>query len=138
MKNVTTVLSMVFLGAALMSFKGNDDCKTECDKLNMEDITFIEVEEEIDLGIDTALYLPEGFDAYVGMESVLDEITFIEKEEEINLGFNTAQYLPEGFNAYKGMVFEIEDITFIEEEEEIVLGLDAQNYLPKNFNAFSK
>ena len=138
MKKVTTVLSMVFLGASFMSFSGKDDCKTDCDSLRVKDITFIEEEEEIDLGLDTALYLPEGFDAYVGMETVLDDIDFIEKGEEINIGFNTLKYLPNGFNAYDGMVFKMDDITFIEEQEEINLGLDFQNYLPKNFNAFSK
>ncbi len=138
MKKATTVLSVLFFGATLMSFQGNPECKTECENLQIEDITFIEVEEEIDLGFDTAQYLPAGFDPYAGMELDLNSLTFIEEEEEINLGFNTAAYLPIGFNAYDGMELDLDDIVYIEDEEEIDLGFNVSDYLPENFNAFSK
>ena len=71
--------------------------------ISYEDIVYIETEEYINLGFDTATYLPKGYDAYKGMGLELNEIAYVEVEDEINLGFDTAQYLPVGFNAYKGM-----------------------------------
>ena len=96
-----------------MSFTGTPQCETECENLQFNDITFIEVEEVIDLGFNTAQYLPEGFNPYSGMEPNLEEIIFIETEEEIDLGFETAQYLPEGFNAHEGMAFDLNEIEYI-------------------------
>ena len=138
MRKTTTILSMLLLGTTLMASQVSPDCKSECDTLKMADITFVEEEEKIDLGFDTAQYLPEGFDPYEGMEPNLNDIVFVEESEEIDLGFDTAQYLPEGFNAYKGMVFDIDDIEYIEEEEEINLDFDIQAYLPEGFEVLSK
>ncbi|MCK0159164.1 hypothetical protein [Allomuricauda sp. F6463D] len=138
MKTVTTILSLVFLSTTLMAFQGKAECKTECAILKLNDITYIEQEEEIDLAFDTEQYLPEGFDPYVGMDTVVDEIVFIEEDEEIHLGFDTTPYLPEGFNAYKGMVFNIDEIEVMEMEEEIHLDFDIQNYLPSNFDVLAK
>jgi len=138
MKKATTFLSIVLLGASLMSFTGTPECNAQCDDLHLEDISFIEVDEEIDLGFDTAQYLPEGFDAYQGMGPNLEEITFIEPEKQIDLGFDTAQYLPEDFNVYAGMEFDIDQIEYIEEEEEIILDFDVQDYLPADFSALYK
>ena len=136
MKKVTTIISMLFLGTVLMASQNNTECKTECEIVQIEDIVLVEIEEEIDLGFDTAKYLPIGFDAYEGMAWNMNDI--VVEEEEIDLGFDTSLYLPDGFNAYKGMVFEIDEIVVIEEEEEIILDFDVQNYLPKNFNALTK
>lgn len=138
MEKATTFLGIAILAATLMSFTGTTECNAQCKNLNVEDITFIEVEEEIELGFDTAQYLPEGFDPYKGMELNLAKIEFIETEEEIDLGFDTAQHLPERFNAYEGMLFNIDEIEYVEEEEEIILDFDAQAYLPKGFNTLSK
>lgn len=138
MKKATTILGIAVLGSIFMSFTGTPQCETECKNVQVNDITFIEIEEEIDLGFDTAHYLPEGFNPYSGMGPNLEEIIFIETEEEIDLGFETAQYLPEGFNAHEGMALDLNEIEYIEEEEEIILDFDVQAYLPASFNALSK
>jgi len=138
MKNATTIFSLAVLGSLLMSFTGTPQCKTECENLQIENIAFVEIEEEIDLGFDTVQYLPEGFDPYKGMAPNLPEIVFIESEEKINLGFDTSEYLPEGFNAYEGMMFDIDEIEYVEVEEEIDLNFEVQAYLPEDFNALSK
>ena len=122
MKKATTTLSIAVLGSLLMSFTATPQCEPQFEAVHLDDISYIETEEEIDLGFDTAQYLPEGFDPYEGMEPNLDEIVFIETEREIDLGFDTTEYLPEGFNAYEGMVFELDEIEYIELEEEIDLG----------------
>ena len=134
MKKTGTTLGLALLGTMLISFAGTPQCKAECENLQIDDIVYIEMEDEINLGFDTAQYLPEGFDPYKGMGLDIKEITFIEPIEEVNLGFNTALYLPEDFNAYEGMAFDLNDIEYIEEEEEIILGFDTKDYLPENFS----
>lgn len=125
--------------STIIALKHTDPCsKIESANLTLNEIIFIEEEETIELGFDTAKYLPEGFDAYEGMGLDLSEIVIIEEEEEIELGFDTADYLPLGFNAYKGMVFDIDEIDYIELEDEIELDFDVNEYLPINFSALSK
>ena len=58
----------------------------------------------MDLGFDTAAYLPAGFDPYAGMTDEVAAIGLIRiEEEEVDLGFDTRPYLPEGFDPYEGM-----------------------------------
>ena len=146
MKKISLLSGIGILTLTLLSFVGNGECEKSKEShvcptnengiLSMEDIVFIETDEEIDLGFDTAEYLPIGFDAYAGMELDLDEISFVENEEEIDLGFDTAEYLPIGFNTYVGMELDLDEISFIETEEEIDLGFDTAEYLPKGFNPY--
>jgi len=162
MKKITVVSGIGILALSLSSFVGNGECEkskeghkaetvltelqepfintllaqNETGTLSIDDIVFIETDEEIDLGFDTAEYLPIGFDAYAGMELDLNEISFIETEEEIDLGFDTAEYLPVGFDAYAGMELDLDEVNFIEAEEDIDLGFDTAEYLPKGFNPY--
>lgn len=163
MKKVSVLIGLGLLGVVLISFAGThtynesensetmtflsetDSCFVEkmtkgfdVKKLNINDITFVEEDEEFHLGFDTAVYLPEGFDAYECTGVDLNDIAVIEEEEEIVLGFDTAEYLPLGFNAYEGMELELDEIVYIEEEENIVLNFNAQEYLPENFEAATK
>lgn len=138
MKNNIKYLGVALLGTLLMSFSGKPDCKTNCEPLPIDEITYIEVTEDFELDFDTEQYLPEGFNPYDGMHADLSGVDFIETEQEIDLGFNTAKYLPIGFDAYKGMEIDLGEVIYIEEEEEIELDFNAQNYLPNNFNAYSR
>lgn len=138
MKKASSLLSLLFLGATMVSFKASHQCQTECNNIDINDIDLIEVEEEIELGFDTAQYLPKGFDPYAGMYTAHEDLGLIEVEEEIELGFNPKEYLPEGFNPYKGMIFAVEDIVVIEEEEEFILDFNTKKYLPRSFNALAK
>tara|TARA_R110002167_G_scaffold84156_6_gene228740 strand:- start:3161 stop:3679 length:519 start_codon:yes stop_codon:yes gene_type:complete len=115
--------------------------------LCLEEISFIELEAEIDLGFDTAEYLPIGFNPYEGMIFNIDDIDYITLDEEIDLGFDTAEYLPIDFDAYEGMGYglddivgtlDLDDIIYLVEDEEIELGFDTQKYLPKGFDAYAK
>ncbi len=67
---------------------------------NVSQLVVIEIEEEIDLGFDSNLYLPENFNALEGMYVEVDDIVILEKDEELELGFKTDKYLPKGFNPY--------------------------------------
>ncbi len=133
MKKIGVLSGIGILALALLSFVGKNECQkseewneaattlaesqqhfinellaqNENDQWSVDEIVFIEANEEIDLGFDTAEYLPVGFDAYAGMELDLNEINFIEIEEEIDLDFDTVEYLPVGFDAYAGMANDI-------------------------------
>ena len=74
------------------------------ESIEINSIEVIEIEEEVELGFDTANYLPKDFNALKGMHD-LDwaSIELIEIEDEVELCFDTANYLPKDFNALKGM-----------------------------------
>lgn len=105
----------------------------EPSKLNLNEIEFIEEEEEIDLGFDTAAYLPEDFNPYE-VYFDLNSIEYIETETDIDLGFDTSEYLPEGFNPYADPI-SVESINYIEEDE-FDLGFDTAAYLPEGFSPY--
>lgn len=70
------------------------------------DVRTLEVEEAecpVDLGFDTAAYLPLAFDAYAGKIASHNVPELHEVETEIELGFDTTPYLPEGFDPFQGM-----------------------------------
>lgn len=108
------------------------DPETEKEEFDINSITYIQEEDEIELGFDVADYLPEGFDPYEFYFD-LDSVEFI--EEKWSLDFDTAQYLPEGFDAYADPVG-IEGINYIDENDIIELDLHTENYLPEDFNAY--
>tara|TARA_R110000782_G_scaffold162914_1_gene254687 strand:+ start:1829 stop:2212 length:384 start_codon:yes stop_codon:yes gene_type:complete len=68
--------------------------------INPNDITIVEVVEEVNLGFDAFEYLPIEFDAYAGMNLTDKDFEIFEEEEIVDLGFDTAAYLPADFNAY--------------------------------------
>lgn len=80
--------------------KGNNPMMVS---LDINEICYIEEKEEIDLGFDSALFLPAGFDAFKGMVLNIGDIIYVELEEEPDLGIDTSKYLPKNFDAYKGM-----------------------------------
>ena len=72
--------------------------------VSIESVSVIELEEDLELGFETSDYLPEDFNAKVGMNNIdWNTIKLYEVEEELEIGFNTKDYLPEGFNPFKGM-----------------------------------
>ena len=72
----------------------------ELANLDASEIIVLEAEEEVELGFDTAEYLPLGFNPYEGMEFAIEDIVVLEAEEEVDLGFDVTIYLPENFDAY--------------------------------------
>jgi len=110
------------------------DCK-EKEDLDLNEIAYIEEEPQIDLGFDTADYLPEGFDPYK-LYVNLKTIEYVQEQEDVKLGFNTIDYLPSNFNPYADPL-DVESINYIEEEGQIELGFNSADYLPKNFNPYT-
>lgn len=73
--------------------------------ISIASIDLYEIEEELDLGFDTADRVPSNFNAKEGMNDIdWSTIELYEVEEEIDFGFNTKDYLPKGFNPYQGMI----------------------------------
>ncbi len=121
------VCSVVALGAQT----GNSplhNMQNENDK-----VIYIEEVSPVDLGFDTALYLPDGFDPFGNPQNILD-VSFIEEEDEVQLDFDVRQYLPAMFDPYK-KYFDLSSIEFIEEEEVIEFDFEIQDYLPTDFIA---
>lgn len=92
-------LSTLFVALLLMPLVGaNTKTEESNSKVDMSNIEFFEISEEIDLGFDTKSYLPADFDPYAAASNI-HSIDFIEIEEELII--DTKKYLPENFNAYK-------------------------------------
>jgi len=107
---------------------------TEKERCELNSINYIEDEIEIDLGFDTADYLPEGFDAHTYYLD-LNSINYIEenKMDEYN---SKRKHLPIDFDAYS-YPSDAMSINFIDESDFFELGFDSKKNLPENFNPFS-
>ncbi len=148
MNKLLAFCGLVFIGNATtpqaeIAFAGADPvsiCITKADRdpdcagteLNLNDIVFIEAEDDLDLGFNTADYLPENLDPYK-VYFDLNSITYVEEEEALD--FDTAAYLPKDFNPYANPK-DISSVSYIEFEEEIDLGFDPEQYLPEGFNPY--
>ena len=74
------------------------------ENFEINEIEVIELEEEVELGFDTSMFLPVDFNALKGKNDLdWNTIELIEIEEDIEINFDTKAYLPLGFDPYKGM-----------------------------------
>ena len=99
----------------------------------MDEIVYLEEEIEIDLGFDTADYLPVGFDPH-RTNFDLNSIGYLDNELEVELGFDPKDFLPLDFNPYTDVVGLVA-INFMEVEH-IDLGFDTADYLPEGFSPY--
>ena len=90
-----TALGMVLISATINAAKPNMP-KMDFD---INNIVFIEEDQDLELGFDTARYLPENFDPYSTIISI-ESVNFVDVCDEIDLGFETVGYLPEDFDPY--------------------------------------
>ena len=87
------------------------------DIISVTSIDVLELEEELDLGFDTAAYLPNDFYAKAGMNDIdWSTIELYELEEELDLGFDTKDYLPDNFNQYEGITCDDEVIEALSQQ----------------------
>lgn len=101
---------------------------------DVNSVEYIEEDTVIDLGFDTADYLPEGFDPY-RMYVDFNAITYIE-DEEIELS-DLSEYLPANFDAY-AYPKDIMYINYIDENDDLKLDFETKKHLPEGFNAYIK
>jgi len=133
MKTVNLIVS-IFLGLVINSGVFAQGPANDCEILDLDSVTYIEEEDEFDLGFNTADYLPSGFDPYE-MYVDLRAIKFIEDDEELVLDFHT--YLPAGFNAYAYPVY-FRSIDYVDPADEFCLDFDTAEYLPEGFDPYSR
>ena len=83
------------------------------DRANSKEIVSIasiavhDLNENIALDFNTADYLPVGFNAHKGMNTIdWDSIKLYDLKEDDDFGFDTKKYLPVDFNPNKGLICE--------------------------------
>lgn len=106
----------------------------DLEEFDLDSVQYIEDEEILDLGFNTADYLPEGFDPYAFYFDV-NSVEFIENIDLEDIQVNN--YLPEGFDPYSNPVG-IEGINFIDSNDEIVIDFNTKKFLPKGFDPYKK
>lgn len=130
-KNFTTALAMGLLFAKGVVAGVPSDDKGE---LDINTIEYIEDEEVIDLGFDTADYLPDGFDPY---KIYFDLNSVIVVEAEIEIDVNSKINLPADFDAY-AYPTDSNSFNYIDADDTIILDFDSSKNLPEGFNPYIK
>ena len=92
-------ISTAFLALLLLPLLSAKTTPSSKEEFDVSKISFIQEEQQINLGFDTAKYLPEDFNPYQE-EISIEGINFME-DELIELGFDTSKYLPENFDPNK-------------------------------------
>jgi len=124
----------IALGGLLIQGAFANNTSKEVEDFDLDSIEYIEDEEVIELGFDTADYLPEGFDPYAFYFDV-NSVEFIE-ESDLK-GIQVKNHLPKDFDAYSNPNG-IEGINYIDPNDEIVLDFNTKKYLPKGFDAYKR
>lgn len=105
--------------------------------LNLNELNYVDLTEEaeVELGFNTADYLPEGFNPYEVYFDI-NSVDYIEAEAA-ELPFDTAAYLPENFDPYTAVV-DINGLNYIEEDElqPVDLGFNTAEFLPEGFSPY--
>jgi len=130
---LTGIIGLVTTALAFGMQTGNSPIYTP--QIEGDSIAYIEEEIPVELGFDTASYLPDGFDAYDLPENIMD-ISYIREDASVQLDFNVCKYLPRVFDPYKEY-FDLNSIEYIEEEEVIEFDFDIHDYLPSDFTPIS-
>lgn len=161
MKRTSILLGIGVLAVVLLSFRARHKCDEHKHKrdnialnahfkhlfeeglqleeiaanLAVEDIHVVEMEEEIELGFDVADYLPEGFDAYQGMEKQLKNNSAT--HEELLSQKEIQQLFAEGIRLEtEAANLKAADIHVIEVGEDIDLGMEIIANLPENVDPY--
>ncbi|MDC6365712.1 MULTISPECIES: hypothetical protein [Flavobacteriaceae] len=98
MKQRNLIMAML-VGTMMVTITKANEKEMSLEEFDINKVEFIEDDQSLDLGFDTAEYLPENFDPYQGKFSV-SAINFIDECEEIELGFETMEFLPSDFDPY--------------------------------------
>ena len=130
--NRKQVTLSIVLGLTFATGVFANNPKSENKDFDINSITYIEEEEEIDLGFDPKDYLPEGFDPYK-LYVDLNAIEYIEDDYlEID---DMAKFLPEGFDAY-AYPQDVAAFNYIDENDIVELNFDTKEHLPEGFDPY--
>lgn len=132
MKKASFTLSVFLI---LLSNTGlmAQQAKSGCEPLDLNSITYIEEDNDYDLGFETDEYLPLDFDPYEYYVN-LDAIEFIDEEEALA---DYSAFLPHDFNAYAYPTY-FRTIDYVDPSDMIDLHLDIVENLPEGFDPFKK
>lgn len=89
----------MLVGVLMIPFANAQGFTNPTEEFDVDSVEFVEEDQDLELGFDTAAYLPENFDPYSGIISV-KAINYIDICDEEDLGFETNGYLPAGFDPY--------------------------------------
>ena len=132
MKTLNIILSfMVVLMTNTMTFGQGPN--NDCDEIVLNSVNYIEEDGEVELGFDTADYLPLDFDPYSTYVD-LNAIPFIEDQVTV---YYSLDYLPEGFNQFAYPTY-FRNIDYIDPTDEIELDFDSAEFLPEGFDPYDK
>ena len=114
------------------------DPETKKEEFDINSVVFIEEEPKIELGFDTADYLPENFNPYK-VYFDLDSVKIVEDEFKMTkrMSRKLARRLPKDFDAY-AYPTDVEGFNYIDENDEFEVDFDTKKYLPQGFNAYAK
>lgn len=129
-KNLMANLVFGFLTTAVMA----SHPKVEIDEFDINTVVFVEEELNLELGFDTADWLPENFDPYKSYID-LNNIDFI--EEEFVHKKKLARRLPKNFDPYALPTHAL-SFNYIDENDEIKIDFDPAQYLPVGFDPYLK
>jgi len=132
--NKKKLIFSIALGGLLIHGAFANDFNKGAEEFDLDSVQYIEEEVKIELGFDTADYLPEDFDAY-SYYFDLDWVEYIEVSDLEDI--KVKNRLPKDFDAHanpKG----IEGINYIDANDEIILDFNTEKYLPKGFDAYER
>ena len=132
MKKIRLISSaLMIIGLKMSSFAQGPNYN--CDPLELNSIAYIEESIEIDLGFDTAAYLPDGFDPYE-LYVDLNAISFIEAEENWP---ELTKYLPSDFEPYANPSY-FRSVDYIDPSDDLELDFNTSEYLPEGFDPYKR
>ncbi len=123
-------LSFIFAGLSLGAYA--NESGTGIDDLDLNSVVFIEEDAEVDLGFNTADYLPENFDPYRFYVD-LRSIPFI--EEEVPFEKDLSRHLPRNFDPY-GHPSNFMAVSYIDPTDNEQLDFDSKKHLPEGFHPY--
>jgi len=131
-KNVTLAFAtaLLFANGILASEPTHD-----IGELDINTIVYIEEEEVIELGFDTADYLPEGFNPYEVYFNI-ESVEFVEQESKIKIRRHKKR-LPKNFDPY-AYPTDASSFNYIDEDDTIELDFDSTKHLPEGFDPYIK
>ena len=106
--------------------------KTEKQEFDINTVVFIEEEPKIELGFNTADWLPENFDPY---KAYFDLNTIIYIEAEFVPKKKLARRLPKDFDPFSYPT-NVMSIDYIDLNDEIELDFDSKEHLPEGFDPY--
>ncbi|MGF1558665.1 MAG: hypothetical protein ACFCUL_06210 [Flavobacteriaceae bacterium] len=106
--------------------------KTEKEEFDINTVVFIEEEPKIELGFNTADWLPENFDPY---KAYFDLNTIIYIEAEFVPKKKLARRLPKDFDPFSHPT-NVMSMDYIDLNDEIELDFDSKEHLPEGFDPY--